>query len=158
MLSDPDHHVRINALDGLAALGVPGDATALAALLGDPHYAVWGRARTLLYTCGEDPRRNCSASGEVLAAALSLLDGDDPADEHTRHDLRRFLRSLDDPHEPARYEAVLGLQRWADATGTLPPDETDNARRRLTALTEDVSPRLRQAATRLLGTPDTGPP
>ncbi|KJK37241.1 hypothetical protein UK15_22940 [Streptomyces variegatus] len=85
-------------------------------------------------------RRNCSASGEVLAAALSLLDGDHPADEHTRHDLRRFLRSLDDPHEPARYEAVLGLQRWADATGTLPPDETDNARRRLTALTEDVSP------------------
>ncbi|MFD5482516.1 HEAT repeat domain-containing protein [Streptomyces hawaiiensis] len=388
LLSDPDHHVRINALDGLAALGVPGDVAALAALLGDPHHAVWGRARTLLYTCGEDPAvraevlrtarqgtgaararaleglpercteqlldslltglhdpspavriqaarrlfdveqqrvrdklaaalrteehpeaaavllrgfgrladdrvtepavrwlrdpvagpsaaralgavdpgtaaprlraaltdralsphtraataavigtagrwdavwlllsllddpddvlragvldgletlvenglrpwerhpvawaladhlatddrhtwrtRNAldgltqalpdirrladnAPSGEVLAAALSLLDGGDPADEHTRNDLRRFLRSLDDPYEPVRYEAVLGLQRWAEATGTLPPD-SEKARSRLTALTEDASPRLRQAATRLLGTLDTGPP
>jgi hypothetical protein len=91
-----------------------------------------------------------------MAAALSLLDGDGPADEHTRHDLRRFLGSLDHPHEPVRYEAVLGLQRWAEATGSLPP-ESGRSRDRLTALTEDASPRLRQAATRLLGVPDSGP-
>ncbi|MFJ1961556.1 HEAT repeat domain-containing protein [Streptomyces massasporeus] len=392
LLSDPDHHMRINALDGLTALGVPGDAIALAALLGDPDFTVWGRARTLLYTCREDPavraeliraaRRGTGAararalewlpercteqlldslltglhdpspavrieaarrlfhveqqqvqdklaavlrseehpeaaagllrglggrgddrvtepavrwlrdpvagpsaaralgtvdsgtaaahlrealsdetlsprtraaaaaaigtagrwdavwlllsllccpswttpttryapvcstawrhvsrtacapgnatpwpgrwqntwpptrstsgahatrstasprpcptyggsrtapSGEVLAAALSLLDGDDPDNEHTRHDLRRFLRGLDDPHEAVRYQAVLGLQRWAQATGSLPPD-SGRTRDRLTALTEDTSPRLRQAATRLLGVADSGPP
>jgi HEAT repeat protein len=92
----------------------------------------------------------------VQASELSLLDGDGPAAEHTRHDLRRFLRSLDDPHEPVRYEAVLGLQRRAEATGSLPPD-SGRTRDRLTALTEDASPRLRQAATRLLGIPDSGP-
>ncbi|MFF8940280.1 HEAT repeat domain-containing protein [Streptomyces paradoxus] len=387
LLSDPDHHVRINALDGLSARGVPGDVTALAALLGDPDPAVWGRARTLLYRCGEDPAvraevmrtarqgtgaararalewlpERCTAqlldslltglhdpspavriqaarrlfhveqrqvqdklaaalrteehpeaaagllrglggpgddrvtdaavrwlrdpvagpsaaralgavdpgtaaphlraaltdkslsshtraataaaigtagrwdavwlllsflddpddviragvldgletrvenglrpwerhpvawaltdhlaaddrhtwrtrnaldgltqalpdirrladnapSGEVLAAALSLLDGDDPADEHSRHDVRRFLRRLDDPHEPVRYEAVLGLERWAEAAGPLPPG-SETARGRLVALTEDASPRLRRAATRLLGILDTGP-
>jgi HEAT repeat protein len=36
LLSDPDHHVRVLALEGLAVLGVPGDAAALVALLGDP--------------------------------------------------------------------------------------------------------------------------
>jgi hypothetical protein len=94
-------------------------------------------------------------TGEVLAAALSLLDGDDPSDEHSRHDVRRFLRSLDDPHEPVRYEAVLGLQRWAEATGSLPPDEDGRAHRRLTTLTGDASARLRRATTRLLHSLDT---
>ncbi|MEU0386630.1 hypothetical protein [Streptomyces chartreusis] len=88
-------------------------------------------------------------SGEVRAAALSLLDGDDKTDEHTPDDVRRFLRALDDPHEPVRHEAVLGLGRWVAAAGPLPPG-SEGAHRRLTALTTDASPRLRQAATSLL--------
>ncbi|MFB6640078.1 HEAT repeat domain-containing protein [Streptomyces chartreusis] len=54
LLRDPDHHLRINALDGLRALGVPGDARALVALLGDPDGAVWGRARGLVYEFRKD--------------------------------------------------------------------------------------------------------
>ncbi|MFF5370241.1 HEAT repeat domain-containing protein [Streptomyces sp. NPDC013187] len=80
LLADPDHHVRINALDGLAALGAPGDVTALAALLGDLDSAVWGRARTLLYRCGEDPsvraelmRTARQGTGAARARALEQL-------------------------------------------------------------------------------------
>ncbi|MFC9679286.1 hypothetical protein [Streptomyces sp. NPDC056948] len=42
------------------------------------------------------------------------------------------------------------------ATGSLPPGSED-AHRRLTALTADASPRLRQAATRVLEALGTGP-
>ncbi|MGW4873046.1 HEAT repeat domain-containing protein [Streptomyces chartreusis] len=55
LLRDPDHHLRINALDGLRALGVPGDVGALLALLGDPDWAVWGRARSLVFDVRKDP-------------------------------------------------------------------------------------------------------
>ncbi|MFE5918011.1 HEAT repeat domain-containing protein [Streptomyces sp. NPDC056468] len=55
LLRDPDHHLRINALDGLAALGVPGDVPGLVALLGDPDGAVWGRARALVWRFQDAP-------------------------------------------------------------------------------------------------------
>ncbi|MER7378139.1 HEAT repeat domain-containing protein [Streptomyces lanatus] len=55
LLGDPDYHLRINALDGLRALGVPGDRRGLMALLGDPDWAVWGRARSLVYDFRDDP-------------------------------------------------------------------------------------------------------
>ncbi|GAA4079855.1 HEAT repeat domain-containing protein [Streptomyces shaanxiensis] len=65
LLHDPDHHLRINALDGLAALGAPSDAAGLVALLGDPEGAVRGRARSLLYRFRDDP----AVSAEVLRTA-----------------------------------------------------------------------------------------
>ncbi|MFD5231821.1 HEAT repeat domain-containing protein [Streptomyces qaidamensis] len=90
LLSDPDHHVRINALDGLSALGVPGDVTTLAALLGDPDPAVWGRARTLLYRCGEDPavraevmRTARRGTGAARARALERLPEGSPSGSST---------------------------------------------------------------------------
>ncbi|MFD3372803.1 HEAT repeat domain-containing protein [Streptomyces sp. NPDC058697] len=55
LLNDPEYHVRINALVGLTALGVPGDVPALVSLLGDPDGAVWGRARSLIYELRDDP-------------------------------------------------------------------------------------------------------
>ncbi|KUO02630.1 HEAT repeat domain-containing protein [Streptomyces caeruleatus] len=65
LLRDPDRHLRINALDGLGALGLPGHAPALVALLGDEDPAVWGRARVLLYRLLDDP----AVSAEVLRTA-----------------------------------------------------------------------------------------
>ncbi|MBT1093207.1 HEAT repeat domain-containing protein [Streptomyces sp. Tu102] len=65
LLRDPDHHLRINALDGLRALGVPGDAGALLALLGDPDWAVWGRARSLVFDFRKDP----AVSAELVRTA-----------------------------------------------------------------------------------------
>ncbi|MCF1593025.1 HEAT repeat domain-containing protein [Streptomyces muensis] len=82
LLGDPDRHLRINALDGLGALGVPGHAPALVALLGDPDSAVWGRARTLLYRFRDDPavsaevvRMAEQGTGDARVRALELLPG-----------------------------------------------------------------------------------
>ncbi|MFE6409804.1 HEAT repeat domain-containing protein [Streptomyces sp. NPDC057837] len=168
LLDDPDDDVRAGVLGGLELLVENGlrpwerhpVAWALSAHLEtDARHtwrtrdALWGLAQALPAV-----RRlaDTAPSGEVRAAALSLLDGDDPADADTRHDLRRFLRGLDDPHEPVRYEAVSGLRRWVDAGGALPPG-ADAARERLGALTADASPRLREAATGLLATLHRGP-
>ncbi|MEV3973003.1 HEAT repeat domain-containing protein [Streptomyces sp. NPDC050698] len=168
LLDDPDDDLRAGALDGLDTLVDNGllpwerhpVAWALAAQLATDERHVW-RTRNALQGLAQalpDVRRlaDHAPSGEILAAALSLLDGDDPADEHACADVRRFLRGLDDPHEPVRHEAVLGLERWVAATGSLPPD-SDGAHSRLTALTADPSPRLRQATTRLLGALHTEP-
>ncbi|MFD9981885.1 HEAT repeat domain-containing protein [Streptomyces massasporeus] len=168
-LDDPDDEIRAGVLDGLETRVENGlrpwerhpVAWALAEHLATDEKHTWRTRNALdgLTQALPDVRRlaDNAPSGEVLAAALSLLDGDDPDDEHTRHDLRRFLRGLDDPHERVRYEAVLGLQRWAEATGSLPPD-CGSTHDRLNALTEDPSPRLRQAAAHLLGVADSGPP
>ncbi|MBB6080319.1 HEAT repeat domain-containing protein [Streptomyces paradoxus] len=167
-LDDPDDVIRAGVLDGLETLVENGlrpwerhpVAWALTDHLATDDRHTWRTRNALdgLTQALPDIRRlaDNAPSGEVLAAALSLLDGDDPADEHSRHDVRRFLRRLDDPHEPVRYEAVLGLERWTEAAGS-PPPGSETARGRLAALTEDASPRLRQAATRLLGLLDTGP-
>ncbi|MFE8991450.1 HEAT repeat domain-containing protein [Streptomyces collinus] len=111
LLSDPDHHVRINALDGLSALGVPGDVTALAALLGDPDPAVWGRARTLLYRCGEDPavraevmRTALQGTGAARARALEGL-----PERCTERLLDSLLTALHDPSPAVRIQAARRL-------------------------------------------------
>lgn len=92
LLHDPDHHLRINALDGLAALGVPGDVAGLVALLGDPESAVWGRARSLLYCFRDDPAVSAvvvptaeQGGGEARVRALELL---------PRHWTERLVDSL----------------------------------------------------------------
>ncbi|MFI6013248.1 HEAT repeat domain-containing protein [Streptomyces sp. NPDC051243] len=92
LLRDPDHHLRVNALDGLAALGVPGDVSRVVALLGDPESAVWGRARSLLYRFRDDPAVSAEVvltaergDGEARVRALDLL---------PRHWTERLLDSL----------------------------------------------------------------
>ncbi|MEU9784088.1 HEAT repeat domain-containing protein [Streptomyces phaeochromogenes] len=80
LLDDPEYHVRINALVGLTALGVPGDVASLVSLLGDPDGAVWGRARSLIYTLRDDPavkaeviRTARHGDGAARIEALTLL-------------------------------------------------------------------------------------
>ncbi|WUH50896.1 HEAT repeat domain-containing protein [Streptomyces sp. NBC_00443] len=92
LLRDPDRHLRINALDGLAALGVPGDAAGLVALLGDPEGAVWGRARALVWRFKDDPavgaeliRTAEQGAPDARVQALQLLPG---------HSTVRLLDSL----------------------------------------------------------------
>lgn len=92
LLRDPDHHLRINALDGLAALGVPGDVPGLVALLGDPEGAVWGRARALVWRFRDDPAVGAELIGtaeqgaaQARVRALELL---------PRHSTERLLGSL----------------------------------------------------------------
>ncbi|CAL9326943.1 HEAT repeat domain-containing protein [Streptomyces sp. SudanB52_2052] len=168
LLDDPDDDLRAGALDGLEARVENGlrlwerhpVAWSLAAHLETDARHIW-RTRNALFGLAQAlpaVRRlaDGSRSAEVRAAALSLLDGDDPTDERARHDVRRFLRSLDDPHEAVRYQAVLGLTRWVEATGSLPPGG-EEARARLTALTTDASLRVRQAAAGLIEALDTGP-
>ncbi|MFH8463001.1 HEAT repeat domain-containing protein [Streptomyces sp. NPDC017991] len=92
LLDDPDHHLRINALVGLYALGVTGDVAASARLLGDPQGAVWGRARMLLYRFRDDPvvraeviRTAREGEGAARARALEML---------PKHCTKRLLDSL----------------------------------------------------------------
>ncbi|MGW3936965.1 HEAT repeat domain-containing protein [Streptomyces phaeochromogenes] len=80
LLDDPEYHVRINALVGLTALGVPGDVASLVSLLGDPDGAVWGRARSLIYDLRDDPavkaeviRTARHGDGAARMEALTLL-------------------------------------------------------------------------------------
>ncbi|MGW0652011.1 HEAT repeat domain-containing protein [Streptomyces umbrinus] len=80
LLDDPEYHVRINALVGLTALGVPGDVSTLVSLLGDPDGAVWGRARSLIYDLRDDPavkaeviRTAREGDGAARIEALTLL-------------------------------------------------------------------------------------
>ncbi|MFC9504738.1 HEAT repeat domain-containing protein [Streptomyces sp. NPDC057002] len=168
VLDDPDDEIRAGVIQGLEALVENG------LRLWERHPVAWALVEQL-EAGGEHTWRTRNAldgltqalpavrrladeapSAEVRAAALSLLAGDDESDEHTRHDVLRFLRGLDDPYEAVRYEAVLGLERRVTATGSLPPG-SEEAHSRLTALTADASPRLRQAATRVLEALGTGP-
>ncbi|MGX1566635.1 HEAT repeat domain-containing protein [Streptomyces sp. NPDC055506] len=168
VLDDPEDEIRAGVIHGLEALVENGlrlwerhpVAWALVERLEAGGEHTW-RTRNALYGLTQAlpaVRRFAdeAPSAEVRAAALSLLAGDDETDEHTRNDVRRFLRGLDDPYEAVRYEAVLGLERRVTATGSLPPG-SEEAHGRLTALTEDASPRLRQAATRVLEALGTGP-
>ncbi|MFI6376029.1 HEAT repeat domain-containing protein [Streptomyces sp. NPDC050546] len=168
VLDDPDDEIRAGVIDGLEALVENG------LRLWERHPVAWALVERL-EAGGKHTWRTRNAldgltqalpavrrladeapSAEVRAAALSLLAGDDETDEHTRHDLRRFLRGLDDPYEAVRYEAVLGLERLVTATGSLHAG-SEEAHSRLTDLTADASPRLRQAATRVLEALGTGP-
>ncbi|MFJ4783703.1 HEAT repeat domain-containing protein [Streptomyces sp. NPDC088794] len=55
LLSDPDHHVRINALEALYELDVPGDVSALVRLLGDPTQRISDLASTMVWGSLKDP-------------------------------------------------------------------------------------------------------
>jgi HEAT repeat protein len=168
LLDDEDADLRAGVIEGLGAL-VDGGlrlwerhpvAWALAAHLASEPDDVW-RTRNALDGLGQAlpaVRRlaDRAPSGEVRAAALSLLDADDPADADARGDARRFVKGLDDPHEAVRYHAALGLARWLEATGALPQDSS-GVRERLAVLTSDSSLRLRRAAADVLKAlgPDT---
>jgi HEAT repeat protein len=162
-VDDADADLRKGAIDGLGALVDDG------LRLWERHPVAWVLVEHL--ESGHDvwPTRNAldglaqarpavrrladeAPSGEVRAAALSLLSADDPADNNARRDVQRFLRGLDDPHEAVRYQAVLGLRRWVEATGALPPD-SGGVRERLVFLTADSSPRLSWIAAHVLEQP-----
>ncbi|MFJ2262956.1 HEAT repeat domain-containing protein [Streptomyces sp. NPDC087844] len=116
LLDDPDHHLRINALVGLYALGVTGDAAAVSRLLDDPRGAVWGRARTLLYRFRDDPavraqviRTAREGEGAARARALEML----PRRCGERL-LDSLLTGLRDPSPEVRYAVasrLLNLER-----------------------------------------------
>lgn len=98
LLGDPDYHLRINALEALRELGVPGDVPALVRLMGDPAHGVWGRARAMVFMFEKDP----DVEAEVVRTAQW---GEDAArvyavlmlsDLHTDRLLRSLLRELAD--------------------------------------------------------------
>jgi HEAT repeat protein len=151
LIRDPDKRVRAGALDGLRALADHRRpvrerrrvAEALADRLAADPELVWYARNALSGYPEALPRvRRLAdeAAGEVRAAALSLLDG---------ADVQRFLTYLDDPDEPVRYHAALGLGRYLRDHGALPPGREDTADR-LIALTADDSLRTRRAATEAL--------
>ncbi|MEV4787270.1 hypothetical protein AB0K53_17805 [Streptomyces tuirus] len=86
-----------------------------------------------------------------------LTDDGDPA-VRRRASVAAVRLGRDGPAATGAFARLLSdPDRRGGATGSPPPDG-GRARARLTALTEDRSSRLRHAATRLLGTPDSGPP
>ncbi|GKQ36195.1 HEAT repeat domain-containing protein [Streptomyces sp. A012304] len=163
LLDDADRSLRVGALKGLGTLVRRGlwlwerhaVTQALVAHLeserDDPWHArnaLDGLARALPAV-----RRLAdeSPSGEVRAAALSLLDVTDADDDMAVEDVRRCVRGLDDPYEAVRYRAVIGLARWVELTGAPPPD-SDGVHERLAVLASHPSARLRRAAADLLDT------
>lgn len=158
LLDDPDGDVRAGAVDGLEALvdeGLrlwerrPVVRALVDHLAADPD-TVWQTHNALIGLAEALPglRRTAdrTPSAEVRAAALSLLDTHNATDEDTVHDLPRFVRALDDPHESVRFHATEGLAHWLAATGRLPKD-AERLRARLTALaTDDSAARTRAAA------------
>jgi HEAT repeat protein len=141
LLDDPEYHVRINALVGLTALGVPGDVPALVRLLGDPDGAVWGRARSLIYVLRDDPavkaeviRTARHGDGAARVEALTLLPGG-----CTDRLLDSLLAGLRDPSTDVR---IAVARRLSDV-------ETPQVRDALAAaLDAERSPAV---AARLLG-------
>lgn len=114
LLSDPDHRLRINALEGLQELGVPGDVPALVKLLGDPDHRIWGRASEMVWKFRKDPDIEAEVvrtaqwgedAGRVRA--LFML-----SDEHTDRLLPSLLRYLtDDPSTEVRCAVAFRLVR-----------------------------------------------
>ncbi|MEV8319386.1 HEAT repeat domain-containing protein [Streptomyces sp. NPDC059900] len=96
LLSDPDYHLRINALEALRELGVPGDVPALVRLLGDPDTGVWGLARAMIFEVRKAP----DVDAEVVRAAQWGADAAREhallmlSDEHTDRLLPSLLKDL----------------------------------------------------------------
>ncbi|MBQ0851471.1 HEAT repeat domain-containing protein [Streptomyces sp. BH-SS-21] len=165
LLDDPDHHLRINALDGLYALGVTGDVAAAARLLGDPEGAVWGRARKLLYRFREDPavraevlRTAREGEGAARAQALQMLPG-----HCGRRLLDSLLTGLRDPSPEVRHAAARRLldlkgrsvrDAWVEALRTERDPEV--AGTLLSGLGWQGERRVTDLAVRWLGDPRAG--
>ncbi|MEY9988687.1 HEAT repeat protein [Streptomyces sp. V4I8] len=136
LLRDPDHHLRINALDALGALGVPGRVPGLVALLGDPESAVWGRARVLLYRFRHDPAVHAEV---VRTAELGVGDARVRALQAGRWDtVRLLLPLLGDPDGDVRAGAVAGLGTLVD-DGLQPWERRSVARALVAHLAADPS-------------------
>ncbi|KOV69504.1 hypothetical protein ADL00_11065 [Streptomyces sp. AS58] len=168
LLDDPDADVRTGATDGLGAL-VDGGlrpwergavARALTGRLASGADRVWRTRNALIGLRDALPAVRRLADGspltEVRAAALSLLEPARRPDGNARHDVGRFVRALDDPEEPVRYHAALGLGEWIEAGGE-PPRDRERVRGRLWALASETSPRLRHAAETALRALDAVP-
>ncbi|MDQ1023459.1 HEAT repeat protein [Streptomyces umbrinus] len=146
LLDDPEYHVRINALVGLTALGVPGDVSTLVSLLGDPDGAVWGRARSLIYELRDDPAVKAEVirtarQGDAAARieALTLLPG-----RCTERLLDSLLAGLRDPSPDVR---IAVASRLSDV-------ETPQIRDALaTALDVEQSPAVAARLLRMLEQP-----
>ncbi|MFJ6086821.1 HEAT repeat domain-containing protein [Streptomyces sp. NPDC092369] len=105
LLGDPDHHLRINALDALWELGVPSDVPALVWLLGDPADRVSGRAWNVVSDFKKDADveaelvRTAQWGEETARARALLMLPDQPTDRL----LPTLLRDLtDDPSAKVR--------------------------------------------------------
>ncbi|MDX3644924.1 HEAT repeat domain-containing protein, partial [Streptomyces sp. MB09-02B] len=130
LLRDPDQRVRAGAVDGLRQLGrreLPGrerDAagSALLGLLTTDEPNLWHIGNALdeyPETLPAVRRLIDHPSGEVRATVLRLLDEDDDAD------VALLLAHLHDPSEPARYQALWGIEHYVSTYGKLP--EAPNA-------------------------------
>ncbi|MEV7074402.1 HEAT repeat domain-containing protein [Streptomyces sp. NPDC093990] len=167
LLSDPDYHLRINALDALRELGVPGDVPALVRLLGDPAHSVWGRARAMIWEFRNDP----DIEAELVRTAQW---GADDARAHALwmlpdHHVDRLLVSLlgylteDTPTEVRRVAASrlarTGRPEAQDALFTALEAEQDPAvaSQLLYLLARSGDERLLAQASRWLGHERAGP-
>ncbi|MBV1938599.1 HEAT repeat domain-containing protein [Streptomyces sp. BV286] len=166
LLRDPDHHLRINALVGLAAMRIPGDVQALVRLLGDQDGAVWGRARSLIHDLRDDKavkaeviRAAREGEGAVRAEALTLL----PSRCNKRL-LDSLLAGLRDPSPEVRVAVADRLsdvkkRRVRDAlTAALDAERDSSVALNLLGILERHSDqRMVEAALRWLRDPVAGP-
>ncbi|MYT10649.1 MULTISPECIES: HEAT repeat domain-containing protein [Streptomyces] len=114
LLGDPDYHLRINALEALRELGVPGDGPALVRLMGDPIPGVRDRAHAMVLEFREAP----DIEAEVVRTALC---GEDDArvlalwmlpDQHVDRLLPSLLKDLTGgPSTEVRCAVVFRLTR-----------------------------------------------
>ncbi|MEV5321811.1 HEAT repeat domain-containing protein [Streptomyces sp. NPDC052687] len=166
LLTDPDRHVRINALTALHARGVPGDAAAVAGLLGDPDPTVRGLARALLYRCADDPavaahvlRTAREGEGAARVEAMAMV----PA-RCTGALLDSLLTGLRDPSARVRTAVAARLASVdtataRDALAAALDDEPDphTAAVLLRGAARRGDPRAAAAALRWLTDPVAGP-
>ncbi|MFF7936687.1 HEAT repeat domain-containing protein [Streptomyces sp. NPDC007940] len=114
LLGDPDYHLRINALDALRELGVPGDGPALVRLMGDPVPGVQGRAHAMVLEFRQAPdieaevvRTAQWGEEDARVRALWML-----PDQHVDRLLPSLLRDLTgDPSPEVRCALVFRLKR-----------------------------------------------
>ncbi|MCX4911592.1 HEAT repeat domain-containing protein [Streptomyces sp. NBC_00878] len=140
--------VHLRGVISDAAIPGPTRAAAAKAIGGCGRWdAVW-----LLLPLLDDPDADVRAGavdglGALVYNGLRLWNGGYGGHDGygAEDDVRRLVRALDDPQEPVRYSAALGLKRWV-AVGLAPPPDPDALYDRLTTLVQDPSPRLRQAA------------
>ncbi|MER6345055.1 HEAT repeat domain-containing protein [Streptomyces sp. NPDC001595] len=166
LLSDPDRHVRINALTAFEALGVLGDVAAVAGLLGDPDPTVRGLSRGLLYRFADDPavaaqvlRTARQGKGTARVQAMTMV----PA-RCTESLLDSLLTGLRDPSALVRTavaDRLLTVESATvrDALAAALEDESDprTAAVLLRGAGQRGDPRAARPALRWLADPVAGP-